>query len=285
MTPGSSPALLKALGRALATHAGDGRADRMIGTSVSTGLRRALSSFTLLLLALQGSAGAGAADGYVVVNRFPHDPGAFTQGLDFHRGQFFETTGQNPASLRRVDLETGKVRKQVRLNERRYFGEGMTVIGDRLWWITWTSERAFVYDPGTFKRRRSVTYAGEGWGLTHNGKRLIMSNGTSELAFRNPRTFEITRTIEVTDEGAPVDDLNELEWINGEILANVWLEDVIARIDPKTGEVTDWIDVSALKAKEADGNETNGIAYLKKSDRLFVTGKNWSHVYEIELTG
>jgi glutaminyl-peptide cyclotransferase len=224
--------------------------------------------------------------GYVLVDTFPHDPEAFTQGLDFHRGRLFETTGSpadDPSSLREVDLESGEVDRQIEI-PLRHFGEGMTVIGDRLWWITWQSEVAFVHDPDTFERRRTVDYEGEGWGLTHNGKRLVMSNGTPELVFRHPKTFEITRRVEVTDEGAPVDDLNELEWVDGEIFANVWLEDVIARIDPRSGEVTDWIDVSALKAMEPEGEVTNGIAYLKKTDRLFVTGKYWANLYEIEPT-
>jgi glutamine cyclotransferase len=219
---------------------------------------------------------------YTVVASSPHDTGAFTQGLDFHRGKFYETTGFDPASLRLVELDTGEVRKQKVISDR-YFGEGMTVLGDRLWWITWKSERAFLYDPVTFQRRRIVSYQGEGWGLTNNGRRLIMSNGTDQLVFRHPRTFEALRTLSVSDDGTPVDNLNELEWVNGEIFANVWAGDLIARIDPGTGEVTSWIDLSALRSRESEGNETNGIAYLQRRDRLFVTGKNWSRVYEIQL--
>lgn len=220
--------------------------------------------------------------GYVVIDSFPHDPNAFTQGLDFDGPRLLETTGTPPASLRRVDLASGEVEKQVEL-PRRHFGEGMTVLGDRLWWITWRSEKAFVFDPVTFERRRSVDYTGEGWGLTNNRRRLIMSDGSDRLVFRNPRTFAITRSVRVTDDGVSVPSLNELEWVNGEIFANVWAGDMIARIDPANGEVVGWLDLSQLKAQEPEGNETNGIAYMAGSDRLFVTGKNWSHLYEIEL--
>lgn len=237
---------------------------------------------TLLALAPPGLGQTSQPTDYTVVATYPHDAGAFTQGLDFHRGRLFETTGVDPASLRQVDLETGAVRKQ-RVISDRYFGEGMTVIDNRLWWITWKSETAFLYDPETFERRRTVRYRGEGWGLTHNGRRLIMSNGTNRLVFRDPRTFEARRTVEVTDEGSPVDNLNELEWVNGEIFANVWAGDMIARIDPANGEVKSWLNLSQLRTGEPEGNETNGIAYLPRSDRLFVTGKNWSHLYEIEL--
>lgn len=244
----------------------------------------AVSAVLLSVLAVSppGSGQPSETTPYTVVASYPHDSGAFTQGLDFHRGKFYETTGMDPASLRLVELETGKVRTQ-RVISDRYFGEGMTVLGGRLWWITWQSERAFLYDPVTFERRRTVSYQGEGWGLTNNGRRLIMSNGTNRLVYRHPRTFEALRTLEVSDDGMPVDNLNELEWVNGEILANVWAGDQIARIDPATGKVTSWIDLSALRSKESEGNETNGIAYLQRRDRLFVTGKNWSRIYEIQL--
>lgn len=225
------------------------------------------------------------APDHVVVNSYPHDTGAFTQGLDFHRGRLYETTGQRGSStLRRVDLETGEVRKQIGISDR-FFGEGMTAIRDRLWWITWQEQRAFLYDPDTFERRRAVRYRGEGWGLTHNGRRLIMSNGTAELVFRHPRTFEVTRRVRVTENGNEVADLrlNELEWVEGEVFANAWPGNMVARIDPSNGNIVDWIDLSSLKAMEQEGDVTNGIAYMNKSDRLFVTGKNWSRVYEIEL--
>lgn len=221
---------------------------------------------------------------YRVVASFPHDPGAFTQGLDFYAGRLFETTGQNPASLRRVRLRTGVVQQQVRLNEDRHFGEGLTIKNGNAWWLTWQSEKGFVYDPRTFERLGSFRYRGEGWGLTHNRRRLIMSNGTDQIVFRDPKSFAIRRSIRVSHEGAPVTRLNELEWVGGEIFANVFTEDVIARIDPRSGEVTGWIDLTQLRAAEGPGaGVTNGIAYMLRSERLFVTGKNWAHLYEIDL--
>lgn len=236
-----------------------------------------------VLFASPAGDAAPVAD-YRVVAVFPHDPGAFTQGLDFYRGRLYETTGRDPASLRRVRLRTGAVTKQVELNQDRHFGEGVTIKNGRVWWLTWLSEKAFVYDVDTFERLRTVRYDGEGWGLTHNLWRLIMSDGSDRIVFRHPRTFAIRRRISVTDEGRPIEGLNELEWVRGEIFANVFMEDLIARIDPATGEVKSWIDVSELKAAEgADAGVTNGIGYLRRSDRLFVTGKNWPHLYEIEL--
>ena len=258
----------------------------LITSSIVT-MRRAV--VVLLAAALGISAGAAPSTGraapttqWVLVNTYDHDSNAFTQGLDFHNGRFYETTGTGPASLRLVDLDSGNVEKQVELPSE-YFGEGMTVRGRKLYWITWKSETAFVYDPETFERRRTFHYKGQGWGLTHNGSRLIMSKGSPWIVFRDPQTFEITRRISVTDEGEPVTRLNELEWVNGQIFANVWQTDLIARIDPSTGEVVAWIDLGELKAMEPDGDVTNGIAYLKSEDRLFVTGKYWSHVYEIAL--
>jgi glutaminyl-peptide cyclotransferase len=237
-----------------------------------------------LLFVFIGPSALAQGTGYAVVNAYAHDVAAFTQGLDFHRGRLYETTGLYGKSiLRRVALTTGQVRKQVAISDR-YFGEGMTIIRDRLWWITWKEHRAFLYDPDTFERRRTARYRGEGWGLTHDGRRLIMSAGTSVLQLRDPRTFKLIRSIEVTNAGEPVDNLNELEWVDGEVFANVWPGDRVARIDPLSGEVKGWIDLAPLKAMEPEGNETNGIAYLKEDDRLFVTGKNWSHLYEIELT-
>lgn len=229
-----------------------------------------------------GTGQAAPMTAWVRVDDYPHDSGAFTQGLDFHNGRFYETTGFDPASLRLVDLTSGNVEKQVELSDE-YFGEGMTVMGGKLYWITWKSHTAFVFDPDTFERRRTFHYVGQGWGLTHNRSRLIMSNGSDRIVFRDPKTFKITRRISVTDEGEPVRRLNELEWVNGEIFANVWQTNLIARIDPSTGDVTAWIDLSELKAAEPDSDVTNGIAYLKSEDRLFVTGKYWSKVYEIAL--
>lgn len=222
--------------------------------------------------------------GYIEVGRFPHDSAAYTQGFDFVGTKLFEGTGiYGRSSLRRVDLASGDVLRQVDLAER-FFGEGIVVLGKRIYQITWREQRAFVYDRRTFERIRRFTYEGEGWGLTHDGKRLIMSNGSSTIVFRDPDTFEVLREIEVTEDGEPVSSLNELEWVEGEIFANVYPTNDIVRIDPDTGEVTGRLDMTPLKEQEQDGEVTNGIAYMEAEDRLFVTGKLWSSVYEIELT-
>jgi glutamine cyclotransferase len=225
--------------------------------------------------------------GYVMVDKFPHDPAAFTQGLEFRGTALFEGTGlEGESSLRRVDLDTGEVLRQVDLADH-LFGEGITIMGRRIYQITWRNGRCFVYDRKTFKRVKRFSYQGEGWGLTHADGRLIMSDGTSRIRFRDPDTFEVVDEIEVTDDGEPVMLLNELEWVNGEIFANVWTTDEVVRIDPDTGEVTGRLDLTALRQQEdAEGSHdvTNGIAYMKAEDRLFVTGKLWRNVYEIELT-
>ncbi len=225
--------------------------------------------------------------GFMVVDAFPHDPGAFTQGLDFQGDRLFEGTGLNGEStLRRVDLESGDVLRTVTLPDR-FFGEGITVFKRRIFQLTWQSERAFVYRVRSFKRIGKFNYDGEGWGLTHNGTRLIMSDGTATIRFRKPSTFEVVREIQVTDEGDPVTNLNELEWVNGEIFANVWQSDDVVRIDPQTGDVVSRFNLASLRAaEEAEGDPdvTNGIAYMPGPDRLFVTGKWWRNIYEIELT-
>ena len=222
--------------------------------------------------------------GYVVVDEFPHDPEAYTQGFDFQGRRLFEGTGlYGRSSLRRVDLESGDVLRQVDLDER-FFGEGIVVRGQRVYQITWQSQRAFVYDKKTFRRIRRFTYEGEGWGLTHDGTRLIMSNGSSTITFRDPATFEVLGRIEVTDDGEAVPSLNELEWVEGEIFANVYPTNDVVRIDPDSGEVTGHLDLTPLKEQQPNGEVANGIAYMGAEDRLFVTGKLWDAVYEIELT-
>lgn len=240
----------------------------------------------LALLASCSSSGAQptVGPGYVQVDKFPHDPQAYTQGFDFRGASLFEGTGLNGrSSLRRVDLETGEVLRQVALAER-FFGEGIVVLGKRIYQITWQNGRAFVYDRRTFQRIRRFSYEGEGWGLTHDGSRLVMSDGTSTIRFRDPRTFEVVEELEVTEDGEPVSSLNELEWIDGEIFANVYPTNDVVRIDPATGEVTGRLDMTPLKEQEPNGEVPNGIAYMEAEDRLFVTGKLWSSVYEIELT-
>ena len=225
--------------------------------------------------------------GYVVVDEFDHDPEAFTQGLDFKGESLFESTGLNGQStLRKVDLESGRVLRQIDVADR-HFAEGITVLGKRIFQITWKSEVAFVYRPSTFKRIDRFPYKGEGWGLTHDGEHLIMSDGSSIIRFRDPKTFKVVRRLPVTDGGQPVEQLNELEWIDGEIFANVWQTADVVRIDPSTGEVTGRLDLGPLwemEKAEGEPDVPNGIAYLTGQDRLFVTGKNWAHLYEIRLT-
>lgn len=223
--------------------------------------------------------------GYQVVRVYPHDSRAFTQGIVYHDGFFYEGTGLNgQSSLRKVRVDTGEV-VQIQKLEERYFGEGIAVWGNAIAQLTWQSGIAFVYDRTTFARTGTFSYKGEGWGLTHDGKRLIMSDGTASLRFIDPATFKETGRLAVTDGGAPVMHLNELEFVKGEIFANVWQTDRIARISPATGQVTGWIDLAGLLApREAVGVDVlNGIAYDAGGDRLFVTGKLWPKIFEIKI--
>ncbi len=223
---------------------------------------------------------------YQVVQSYPHDPKAFTQGLQWFDNRMFESTGQvGESNIREVELTTGRVLRQQDLEEP-HFGEGIVILGDKLFQLTWTSGKAFVYDWKNFKRTGEFTYEGEGWGLTTDGTSLVMSNGTSTVVWRDPATFAVTRSITVSDHGTPVSQLNELEWVKGELWANIWQSEQIARIDPATGNVTGWIDLKGiLPALDRTGNEDvmNGIAYDAAKDRLFVTGKFWSRLYEITL--
>jgi glutamine cyclotransferase len=221
-----------------------------------------------------------------VVNEWPHDPAAFTQGLQWFDGRLFESTGQEgKSSIREVELRTGQVLRKRDL-DKKYFGEGIVLLGDNLYQITWTSGVAFVYDWKTFTPKKQFTYDGEGWGLTTDGTSLIMSDGTATIRFRDPATFAEQRSITVRDHGTLVPKLNELEWVKGEIWANVWESEQIVCIDPATGNVTGWIDLAGLLPKrDRTGNEDvmNGIAYDEQDDRLFVTGKLWAKLYEIRL--
>ena len=225
--------------------------------------------------------------GYTVVRSYPHDRDAFTQGLEYLDGVLYEGTGRNGHSdIRRVKLETGEV-LQAQPLDARYFGEGITVWKNRIIQLTWQSEVGFVYDRQTFKRQRTFQYTGEGWGLTHDGTRLIMSDGSSTgtLKFFDPETLRQTGTITVRDGGRPVAHLNELEFVKGQIYANVWQTDRIAIIAPKTGRVTGWVDLHGLlDPREAGGVDVlNGIAYDTARNRLFVTGKLWPRIFEIRL--
>jgi glutamine cyclotransferase len=254
--------------------------------------RRALLAATLAtcaaaLLALPARA-ATPVQGFKVVKAYPHDPEAFTQGLFFHEGFLYESTGLHGRStIRKVEIETGKVLQAVQLPDE-FFGEGIARWGDRLIGITWQEQTAFVLDLKTFKLWRKFNYPGEGWGITQNDRELVMSDGTPELRFLDPLSFKETRRLRVTSDGKPVAMLNELEWVDGEIWANIWQSDRIARINPKTGAVTAWIDLSGLSGllpnRRGSDDVLNGIAYDTARKRLFVTGKLWPKLFEIELT-
>jgi glutamine cyclotransferase len=223
----------------------------------------------------------------VVVERLPHDPEAFTQGLFFVNGQLYETTGiEGQSEVRKVDLRTGAVQMRRGL-PTPYFGEGSVALDGRLYQLTWKNQRAFVYDLATFQPRDTLSYTGEGWGLTTDGTQLYMSDGSARLRVLDPRTFAVRRTIDVTDAGAPVSQLNELEWVDGQIYANVWQRDQLVRIDPATGKVTAWIDLAGiLPASQRTGKEDvlNGIAYDTTTKKLYVTGKWWAWLFEIRPT-
>jgi glutamine cyclotransferase len=221
-----------------------------------------------------------------VVKEYPHDRGAYTQGLQWFDNKMFEGTGQvGKSSIREVELTTGRVVRKRDLAPP-HFGEGIVILGDNLYQITWTTGKAFVYDWRTFAPKKEFKYDGQGWGLTSDGTSLIMSDGTSAIRFRDPATFAVQRTITVTDKETPVTQLNELEWVKGEIWANVWMSDQIARIDPASGDVVGWIDLAGiLPQMDRNGSEEvlNGIAYDAAEDRIFVTGKNWPKLFEIKL--
>ncbi|MFZ6658459.1 glutaminyl-peptide cyclotransferase [Undibacterium sp. TJN19] len=224
---------------------------------------------------------------YQVVHSYPHDPNAFTQGLFYKDGFLYESTGlQGHSSVRKVKLETGEVLQKTDL-PKQIFGEGITYWDNRIIGITWTSQAGYVLDLNSFAFQKEFAYKGEGWGLTRNDTEIIMSDGTSELRFLNPETLNEVRRIKVTAQGKPVDQLNELEWVKGEVLANIWQTDKIARIDPKTGNVTAWIDLSGLlpisERMKSNPDVLNGIAYDATHDRLFVTGKLWPKIFEIKL--
>jgi len=236
--------------------------------------------------ATPGSPGVIPVYTYVIVNTYPHDRDAFTQGLVFEGGFLYEGTGlYGYSTLRRVDLETGAV-LQVRELSAQFFGEGITIYGDRIIQLTWQSNIGFVWNKNTFELLQEFSYPTEGWGITHDGKRLIMSDGTSTLYFLDPQSFEEVGRLEVFDNDGPVTLLNELEYIKGEIYANVWQTDRIARISPRTGQVVGWVDLQGLLTEE-DRLEyvdvLNGIAYDSENGRLFVTGKLWPKLFEIEL--
>ena len=225
--------------------------------------------------------------GYQVVHAYPHDPGAFTEGLFYDGGFLYESTGlEGHSSVRKVRLETGEVVEKHDLVPT-YFGEGIVRWKDRLIQLTYKTEVGFIYDFKTFDLQKNFEYKGEGWALTTDGKRILMDDGTAEIRFWDPETLKETGRITVTDQGQPVKDLNELEWIKGEIFANIWQTEKIARIDPATGKVVGWIDLTGLLSPSEQAgmhvDVLNGIAYDAKADRIFVTGKLWPKLFEIKL--
>ena len=239
-----------------------------------------------LTLACSLWAGATPQYGYRIVRTYPHDPGAFTQGLIFWNGFLYEGTGLNGrSSLRKVRLDTGEVVQRMPISPD-YFGEGITNWGDRIIQLTWQTGVGFVYDLPSFTMLKKFNYMGEGWGLTHDATRLIMSDGSASLRFWDPKTLQETGRIVVRDNGVPVVNLNELEYVKGEILANVWQTERIARISPADGRVLGWINLHGLLKPEDLRNQPdvlNGIAYDEKTDRLFVTGKLWPKLFEIKV--
>lgn len=245
-----------------------------------------LAAAIVLFLLFSGNPDTPAAWTYKVINTFPHDPKAFTQGLVFEDGFLYEGTGQYGSSeLRKVELETGKVLQDYKLPDE-YFGEGITIYGDRIIQLTYLSRVGFVYDKETFKLLKEFNYQTEGWGLTNDGKHLIMSDGTPMLYFLDPETFSQSCKIMVLDQESPVWGLNELEYIDGQIYANVWPTERIVKIEPETGRVIGWIDMEGvLKPQDHSGkvDVLNGIAYDPAGRRLFVTGKFYPKLYEIRL--
>jgi len=220
---------------------------------------------------------------YEVVATYPHDPRAFLQGLVWHDGGFYESTGLfGESTLRRVAFPSGDVVQQVALSGE-YFGEGLALVGDRLIQLTWQSKRAFVYDRATFAPLGEFSYESEGWGLTYDGASLILSDGSDVLTYYEPDTYRPIRTLAVTLDGRPLRALNELEWIRGEIWANVWLTDLIVRIDPATGQVIGLLDLAGLlpSPSRTSDDVLNGIAYDPDGGRIFVSGKRWPLLFEI----
>jgi len=244
-------------------------------------------SCLLAILARAQSAVAAHADTYHIVHTYPHDPKAFTQGLIYVDGHLYESTGrEGQSSIRMVELTTGRVLQKYDL-PAEYFGEGLTDWGSDLLQLTWKAHKGFVYDRFSFSPHGTFAYEGEGWGLTHDGTQLILSDGSAYLKILDPKTFRVKRRLKVVDEaGAPVENLNELEFVKGEIWANIWHSSDIVRVSPKTGKVVGRIDLSGIIDPQELGDAEavlNGIAYDSAGDRLFVTGKLWPKLFEIRV--
>ena len=226
---------------------------------------------------------------YKVVATFPHDTSSFTQGLVFASdGQLYESTGlEGESTLRRVDIATGQTLQKIDVPSQ-YFAEGLAMVGDELLQLTWRHKLGFVYDRKTFKQKRTFSYKTEGWGIAYDGtSNLVMSDGSDTLTFLDPKSLAVAKTLRVMDAGRPVSNLNELEWIEGEIWANIWMTDRIARISPRTGEVNAWIDLSSLypaSQRMPPADVMNGIAYDKATRRIYITGKKWPRLYQITVS-
>jgi glutamine cyclotransferase len=259
---------------------------RLLGLLVITAIL--VPSFILLvvLTGVSSNPKLPLSYSYEIVNVYPHDKNAFTEGLVFDNGSLYESTGlYGNSTLRRVDPKTGKILQLYALPDQ-YFGEGIAVFDDEIIQLTWQSNKGFVYDKRSFDLLQDFSYPTEGWGITYEGSRLIMSDGTSTLYFLDPQTFEKVGQVTVHDNIGPVTELNELEYIKGKVYANIWLQEKIAIINPQTGQVEGWIDLSGIQdvaASQDPNNVLNGIAYDAKGDRLFVTGKRWSQLFEIKL--
>lgn len=249
-------------------------------------MRRTVLAVMILAAVLGLAAAAFADEGYRVIHTWSHDPNAFTQGLIFENGHLYESTGlYGHSSVREVDLQSGQVIREHDLPSQ-YFGEGLTNWGNTLVQLTWKSHTGFVWDRDTFRLLRTFNYSGEGWGLTQDGHDLILSDGSSALRYLDPSTFATVRTLHVTDHGKPVEQINELEWVQGQIFANVWMSNKIARISPKDGHVLAWIDLAGIIPDvELRNNNAvlNGIAWDGQAHRLFVTGKLWPKLFEIQI--
>ncbi len=249
-----------------------------------------MTRYFLLLLPLLGLAACQKSQpdqlSYQVVSVRHHEADAYTQGLQLSEKRLFESTGQyGESTLRELEASTGKIIRK-RAMAKNVFGEGLAIIGQEMWVLTWKENTAYVYELDTFKPIRNHQYEGEGWGLTTDGKQLIMSNGSSELKFINRENFSVTKTLEVKDGKQPVEKLNELEWIDGQIFANIYLTDKIARISPEDGQVTGWLDLSGLRRQLTSPHKAevlNGIAYDQSSGNLLVTGKYWPQMFEIKV--
>ncbi len=223
---------------------------------------------------------------YQVVQTYLHDPHAFTQGLLMQNGQMFESTGEiGRSSLRRVELETGRVLRKIEVPPP-FFAEGLAFLNGKFYQLTWEHRRGFIYDASTLEKMGEFSYQGEGWGLTTDGKSLLMSDGSNQIRFLDPSDFRVTKTISVVDRNSPVKNLNELEYVKGELFANVWHDNRILIIDPDTGRIKAWVNMlGLLRPDEVSDEEAvlNGIAYDQSTDRLFVTGKLWPKLFEIRL--